>query len=86
MLAVGPWGRRCPTQLLAEMMELSPDDGCFFIFFFLQRLSAWLRVQLEGDDQDNIMRLATRVDRQFALHGHKHGGSVAVVEGHEDEH
>jgi hypothetical protein len=70
------------------MMELCPDDeeaSCFFIFFFLQRLPAWLRVQLEGNDQDNIMRMATRVDRQFALHGHKHGGSVAVVEDQEEE-
>ena len=43
LLVVGPLGRRCPTQLLAEMMELCPDDeeaSCFFIFFFLQHLPA----------------------------------------------
>ncbi len=50
LLAVGPLA----TQLLAEVMELCPDDeeaSCFFVFFFLQRLPAWLRIQLEGDDQ-----------------------------------
>jgi hypothetical protein len=69
------------------MMELCPDDeeaSCFFVFFFLQRLPAWLRIQLEGDDQDNI-RLATKADRLFAFHGHKSGGAVAVVESQEDE-
>jgi hypothetical protein len=88
LLAVGPLGSRRPSQLLAEMMELCPDDeeaSCFFIFFFLQRLPVWLRVQLEGDDQDDIRRLATKVDRLFALHGHKSGGAVAVVESQEDE-
>ncbi len=70
------------------MMELCPDDeeaSCFFVFFFLQRLPAWLRIQLEGDDQDDIRRLATKADRLFALHGHKHSGAVAVVESQEDE-
>jgi hypothetical protein len=41
LLAVGPLGSHRPAQLLAEMMELCPDDveaSCFFIFFFLQRL------------------------------------------------
>jgi hypothetical protein len=71
------------------MMELCPDDeeaSCFFVFFFLQRLPAWLRIQLEGDDQDNIRRLATKADRLFALHGHKNGGAVAVVESQEYEY
>ncbi len=69
-------------------MELCPDDeeaSCFFVFLFLQRLPAWLRIQLEGDDQDDIRRLATKADRLFALHGHKKGGAVAVVESQEDE-
>ncbi len=85
MLAVGPLGSRRPSQLLAEMMELCPDDeeaSCFFMFFFLQRLPAWLSIELEGDD---IRRLATKADHVFALHGHKHSGSVAVVESHEEE-
>jgi hypothetical protein len=54
LLAVGPLGSRRPSQLLAEMMELCLDDeeaSCFFVFFFLQRLPAWLRIQLEGDDR-----------------------------------
>jgi hypothetical protein len=88
LLAVSLLGGRRPSQLLAEMMELCPDDeeaSCFFVFFVLQCLPAWLRVQLEGDDQDDIRRLATRADPLFALHGHKHGRSVAVVEGQEDE-
>jgi hypothetical protein len=88
LLAVGPLGSRRPSQLLVEMMELCPDDAeasCFFIFFFLQRLPAWLRVHLEGDNQDDIRRLATKADRLFALHGHKNGGAVAVVESQEDE-
>jgi hypothetical protein len=44
-----------------------------------------LRVQLEGDDQDDIQRLATKAGHLFALHGHKSGGAVAVVESQEDE-
>jgi hypothetical protein len=46
LLAVGSLASRRFTQLLAEMMELCPDDeeaSCFFISF-LQRLPAWLRV------------------------------------------
>ncbi len=69
-------------------MELCPDDeeaSCFFMFFFLQRLPAWLSIQLEGDDQDDIRRLATKADHLFALHGHKHSGAVAVMESHEEE-
>jgi len=41
--AVGGLGSRRPMQLLAEMMELCPDDeeaSCFFVFLFLQRLPA----------------------------------------------
>jgi hypothetical protein len=52
--AVGGLGSCQPSQLLAEMMEICPDDkeaSCFFVFLFLQCLTAWLRVQLEGDDQ-----------------------------------
>ncbi len=70
MHAVGGLGSRRPTQLLAEMMELCPDDeeaSCFFEFLFLQRLPAWLRVQLEADDQADIRQLVTREDRLFAL-------------------
>ena len=70
------------------MMELCPDDeeaGYFFVFFFLQRLPAWLCIQLEGDDRDDIQWLATKADHLFALHGHKNGGVVAVVESQEDE-
>ncbi len=88
MLAVGPLGSCRPSQLLAEMMELCPDDeeaSCFFVFFFLQRLPAWLRIQLEGDDQDDVRQLATKADRLFALHGHKHSGAITVVESQEDE-
>jgi hypothetical protein len=55
------------------------------VFFFLQRLPAWLRIQLEGDDQDDVRWLATKADRLFALHGHKHSGAVTVVESQEDE-
>ncbi len=51
-------------------MELCPDDeeaSCFFVFLFLQHLPAWLRVQLEADDQADIRQLVTRADRLFAL-------------------
>jgi hypothetical protein len=62
-------------------MKLCPDDeeaSCFFVFLFLQRLPAWLRVQLEADDQADIRQLAARADCLFALpHGHKHSESVA---------
>ncbi len=88
LLAIGPLGSRRPSQLLAEMMELCPDDeeaSCFFIFFFLQRLPAWLRVQLGGNDQHDIQGLAMKADGLFALHGYKNGGAVAVVESQEDE-
>ncbi len=65
LLAVGLLSSCRPSQLLAEMMELCPDDkeaSCFFMFFFLQRLPTWLSIQLEGDDQDDIRRLATKAD------------------------
>ena len=55
------------------------------MFFFLQRLPTWLRIQLEGDDQDDVRRLATKADRLVALHGHKHSGAVILVESQEDE-
>jgi hypothetical protein len=86
--AVGGLGSRRPTQLLAEMMELYPDDeeaSCFFVFLFLQRLPAWLSVQLEADDQADIRQLATRADRLFALHGHKQAGTVAAVDTAEEQ-
>ncbi len=34
---------------------------------------------------NRIWRLAKKADRQFALHGHKNSGAVAVVESQEDE-
>jgi hypothetical protein len=86
--AVGGLGSRQPTQLLAEMMELCPDDeeaSCFFVFLFLQRLPAWLRVQLEADDQADIRQLATRAGRLFALHGHKQAETVVVVDTAEEQ-
>jgi hypothetical protein len=48
LLAVGLLGSCRPSQLLAEMMELCPDNevaSCFFVFFFLQRLPAWLCIR-----------------------------------------
>ena len=86
--ALGSLGSRRPSQLLAEMMEVCPDDeenSCFFVFFFLKRLPAWLRVLLEGDDHEDILRLAEHADRLLSLHGHKQGGLVAVVEQTEPE-
>ncbi len=35
---------------------------------------------------NRVRRLATKADRLFALHGHKNGGAVAVVESQEDEY
>ncbi len=67
---MGGLGSRRPTELLAEMMELCPDDeeaSCFFVFLFLQHLPTWLRVQLEADDQADIRQLVTRADRLFPL-------------------
>ncbi len=69
-------------------MELCPDDeevSSFFVFLFLQRLPAWLRAQLEADDQADIRQLAARTDRLFALHGHKHSESVAAAVMAEDQ-
>jgi hypothetical protein len=86
--AVGGLGSRRPSQLLAEMMELCPNDkeaSCLFVFLFLQRLPAWLRVQLESDDQEDIRWLVTRADRLIALHGHKHSGLITVAESAEDQ-
>ncbi len=55
------------------------------MFLFLQRLPAWLRVQLKADDQADIRQLAARADRLFALHGHKHSESVAAAVMAEDQ-
>jgi hypothetical protein len=72
LLAVGPLGSHRPLQLLAEMMELCPDDEeatCFFVFFFLQQLPAWLRVQLECDNQDDIRRGGQRAGQRGGQQG-----------------
>ncbi len=69
-------------------MELCPNDeeaSCFFVFLFLQRLPALLRVQLEAGDQADIRQLAARADRLFALHGHKHREPVAAAVMAEDQ-
>jgi hypothetical protein len=85
--AVGGLGSRRPSQLLAEMMELCPDEeeaNCFFVFLF----PAWLSVQLEADDQADIRQLAARADRLFALPcpaGHRHSESVTAAVMAEDQ-
>jgi len=83
LFAVGVLGNRRPSLLLAEMMELCPDDletSPFFTFLFLQRLPAWLRVLVEDEDVP-IRQLAVKADRLFALHGHKQAATVAAVDG-----
>ncbi len=83
LLAMDALGSRKPTQLLAEMLELCPDeeeDSMFFTFLFLQRLPSWLRIMLETDEQTEIHQLAVKADRLVALHGHQQVGTVAVVE------
>jgi hypothetical protein len=77
LLAVGPLGSRRPSQLLVEMVELCHDDeeaSCFFVVFFLQRLPSWLHIQLEGDDQDDILQLATKRTACLPCMGTEGGG------------
>lgn len=80
---MGELGDQKPSALLASMLELCPrgqETNKFFLFLFLQRLPAKLRVLL-GDDEDADPReLAVKADRLWAMHAHRQVGSVAAVE------
>jgi hypothetical protein len=80
---MGDLGDKKPSELLASMLELCPrghEANNFFLFLFLQRLPAKLRV-LFGDNEDADPRdLAVRADRLWAMHAHRQVGSIAVLE------
>jgi hypothetical protein len=84
---MGDLGDRKPSDLLASMLELCPrghEANKFFLFLFLQRLPAKLRVLLGDDENADPRDLATKADRLWAMHAHRQVGSVAAVEAVEE--
>jgi hypothetical protein len=80
---MGDLGDKKPSELLASMLELCPrghEANKFFLFLFLQRLPAKLRVLLGDDEEADPRVLAVRADRLWAMHAHRQVGSVAAVE------
>ena len=72
LLAVEPLSGRKPSELLADMWELCPDNqhnSIFFATLFLQRLPREIRVMLSHEDHSDLRRLAAHADRLIAFGG-----------------
>jgi hypothetical protein len=80
---MGDLGDKKPSELLASMLELCPrvhEANKFFLFLFLQRLPAKLRVLLGDNEEADPRDLAVKADRLWAMHAHRQVGSVAAIE------
>ena len=87
LLAVEPLGGRKPSELLADMWELCPDNqhnSIFFAALFLQRLPREIRVMLSHEDHSDLRHLAAHADRLIAFGGRQEPVSCAV-ELHQDD-
>ena len=81
LLAVEPLGGRKPSELLADMWELCPDNqhnSIFFAALFLQRLPREIRVMLTHEDHSDLHRLAAHADRLIAFGGRQDTVACAV--------
>ena len=81
LLAVEPLGGRKPSELLADMWELCPDNqhnSIFFAALFLQRLPREIRVMLTHEDHSDLRRLAAHADRLIAFGGRQDTVACAV--------
>ena len=72
LLAVEPLSGRKPSELLADMWELCPDNqhnSIFFATLFLQRLPREIRVMLSHEDHSDLCCLAAHADCLIAFSG-----------------
>jgi len=79
-------GSRKPSQLLAAMLELCPENEArttFFSCIFLKKLPRELKILLSETDTGDLQALASKAD---ALHAHAEPmSSVSAVTEHEDD-
>ena len=69
---VEPLGGRKPSELLADMWELCPDNqhnSIFFAALFLQLLPREIRVMLSHEDHSDLHCLAAHTDHLIAFGG-----------------
>jgi hypothetical protein len=77
-----PLGGRKPSELLAAMLELCPQDhhnSPFFFFFFLQCLPSEIRVLLSEESPADVRKVAEKADRLMVLHCPQHQDTVAAL-------
>jgi hypothetical protein len=77
-----PLGGRKPSELLAAMLELCPQNqhtSPFFFYFFLQRLPREIRVLLSEESPADIRKVAEKADRLMVLHCPQHHDAVAAI-------
>jgi hypothetical protein len=83
-----PLGRRKPSDLLAAMLELCPQNqhtSPFFFYFFLQRLPREIRVLLSEESPADIRKVAVKADRLMVLHCPQHHDTAAALPGSSDD-
>ena len=88
LLAVEPLGGRKPSELLADMWELCPNNqhnSIFFAALFLQRLPKEIRVMLTHEDHSDLRRLAAHADRLVAFGGRQDIVAAAVEQPQQEE-
>ena len=88
LLAVEPLGGRKPSELLADMWELCPNNqhnSIFFAALFLQRLPKEIRVMLTHEDHSDLRRLAAHADRLVAFGGRQDVVAAAVEQPQQEE-
>jgi hypothetical protein len=67
-------GRRKPSELFHEMLELHPsghEASPFFLFLFLQLLPSFLHIMLGEDNYEDIRAVAVKADKLWAIHAHQ---------------
>ena len=88
LLAVEPLGGRKPSELLADMWELCPNNqhnSIFFAALFLQRLPKEIRVMLTHEDHSDLHRLAAHADRLVAFGGRQDIVAATVEQPQQEE-
>ena len=78
---------RCPSELLAAMLETCLRDqetNIFFTHLFLCMLPAELRIMLGEDDHQDVRNLVSKADKLWALHSQK-SSLVAFVDQLEED-
>jgi hypothetical protein len=71
LMAAPDLGDRCPSQLLADLLQLCPPGEQSMVFFrglFLKRLPNELKVHLAGTETTDLKELAQRADQLWVSH------------------